>query len=143
MSDEDLSGVRVVIVGADRECLQVAGLSLEMKGAAVRCATSRERGLAEVGAFEPHVVVCDLSSADDQFNLVPHLAGHSRAVALTRFSEGHPRGVPVGFDVCVDRARDIDLLASMVAGVVARHGLNVQAAAPADAAESTPPDRKD
>jgi CheY-like chemotaxis protein len=119
--DQDLSGVRVVIVGGDRECLQVAGLSLEMKGATVRCATSREQGLQALGTFEPHVVVCDLSGADDQFNLVPHLGGGSRAVALTRFSEGHPRGVPVGFDVLVDRQRDMDLLAAMVAGVIARH----------------------
>ena len=118
--DQDLSGVRVVIVGGDRECLQVAGLSLEMKGAAVRCATSREQGLEQLGAFEPHVVVCDLSGSDDQFNLVPHLAGGPRTVALTRFSEGHPRGIPDGFDVLVDRQRDMDLLASMVASVIGR-----------------------
>jgi hypothetical protein len=30
--------------------------------------------------------------------------------------------VPTGFDVLVDRQRDMDLLASMVAGVIARSG---------------------
>ena len=120
---ETLSGVRVVIVSGDRNCLQTAGLSLEVRGATVKCATTVEQALAEAGTLHPHIVVCDLSRPTGQFNLLPELEpqlrGDSATVALTSFAS---RVVP-GFDFALDRDRDLARLADLVGSVMKERGL--------------------
>jgi hypothetical protein len=142
---ETLSGVRVVIVSGDRECLQTAGLSLEVRGATVKCATSVEQGIAALGSLHPHVVVCDLSRTERQFNLLPELGpdvlSDSATVALTAFAS---KVVP-GFDFCIDRHRDLTRLAELVTNVMRDRGVAAQSKEPGETPtkdQPVPPEQK-
>jgi CheY-like chemotaxis protein len=119
-----LSGVRVLIVEDNTDCLNALKFLLEYNGAEVQTAVTAEAGRAAFAELRPHVLVSDLSMpGEDGFSFLASVralpaeqGSETPAVAFTAMSpvNAQARARAVGFQAFLRKPGDVLLLVPTV-----------------------------
>lgn len=106
--EEDLEGVRVLVVEDDDMARRVIQELCTMRGGTVRACSSAREALSTIEAFGPDVIVSDIGMPDmdgyqfvRQLRSMPEPWGRLPAIALTAFAraEDRDRALRAGFDL--------------------------------------------
>jgi len=129
-----LQGRRVLVVDDEEDSRELIGEILEEAGAEVRTAGNAERALVELAAFDPHVLVCDVSMpGEDGYSLMrrirarkPEPGWHVAAAALTAYArdEDRERALAAGFDLHVTKPIEAVAFALAIAALADRPRTN-------------------
>jgi CheY-like chemotaxis protein len=123
-----LSGVRLLLVEDNLDCLHALKFLLEFNGAEVQAAASASAARAAFAELRPHVVISDLSMpGEDGFSLLaslraltPELGRETPAVAFSAMSPIHAqaRARAVGFQAFLRKPGDVLLIVPTVVGLL-------------------------
>ena len=123
-AEQNLSGVRILVVDDDLNTLSLLGITLREKGAIVRPVSSAAEAMRILQEWMPQVVLSDISMPDeDGYTLIRRIrelpACSSRelaAFALTAMAgeDDKERAMNAGFDAHIAKPFDLDLLAKSI-----------------------------
>ena len=126
-AQEDLTGIRVLVVDDDPDARHLLEQILGDRGARVRTANGAEEALSLLQSEAPDVLVSDIGMPEvDGFELIRRVRSHSdrqlaglRALALTAFTrtEDEARALREGFDAYLPKPVEAAMLVSRVAGL--------------------------
>src|SRR5262249_46050348 len=126
--DQNLRGLRVLVVEDDRDTLEMVKVILENRGAAVITAPSARDALKALESSRPDALVSDLAMPDqDGYELIeqirrrgPERGGDIPAIALTAYArtEDRIRALTAGFQMHVPKPVDPDELVVAVANLM-------------------------
>lgn len=127
----DLTGVRVLTVDDDPDARELLSVLLTQFGAVVLAVASAVEVLANLEAFQPHVLVSDIGMPDvDGYSLIqqlrtlpPEQGGRIPAIALTAYArEGdYQRAITSGYQQHVTKPLDPEELVQAIVEVVHHH----------------------
>jgi CheY-like chemotaxis protein len=119
-----LSGIRILVVEDDSDCLEALVTLLELNGAKAQGALCADAGRTVLARFRPHVLISDLSMpGEDGFTflasvraLSPQDGGETPAVAFTAMSptNAQQRAQSAGFQAFLRKPHDMLLVIPMV-----------------------------
>jgi CheY-like chemotaxis protein len=120
-----LEGTRVLVIDDHPDALEAVCMLVELHGAVVHCVDSAARCLADLDAFRPDVVLCDLTMPGmDGYELVRRLRqgahGDVPAIAYSGLSEpaDRERAFAAGFQRYLTKPLDTRKLVETI-GVLA------------------------
>jgi CheY-like chemotaxis protein len=124
---QNLSGVRVLVVDDDLDTLEMLKVILQNRGAEVDAASSAGDALEALEHSLPDAIVSDLAMPEqDGYELIelirqrgPERGGNIPAVALTAYArvEDRVRALTAGFQIYVPKPVDSNELAAVVANL--------------------------
>jgi CheY-like chemotaxis protein len=125
-----LRGRRVLVIDDDDDSRELLAELLAEAGAEVRTASDADTALAELAAFAPHVLVCDVSMpGEDGYALMRRIralpqdrGGSVRAATFTAYAraEDRARAVSAGFDLHLTKPADAVALTKALASLADR-----------------------
>jgi two-component system CheB/CheR fusion protein len=123
---DDITHVRVLLVEDDDEARESFATMLGQLGADVRAVSSSGAGLAAFGAFQPQVILCDISMPEEDgygfIRKVRRLCPEVPAAALTALASDsdRKRAIEAGFQLHLAKPIEAARLVAAVATLAAR-----------------------
>ncbi|MGC9526423.1 MAG: hybrid sensor histidine kinase/response regulator [Limnospira sp.] len=127
-TDADLTGIKVLAVDDSEDCRELLAAVLGTCGAEIRVVASGAEVLADLGDFNPDVLICDIGMPDmDGYTLLRQIRNlpdtrrkNIPAIALTAFAraEDRRRAVELGFQQHVAKPIQLEELIGAIGQLV-------------------------